>query len=171
MSSKDNKLVPFSFKVTVHRIITTKKEQMKYKLASDDKCPFCLKPDSIKHTSIYCQKSKEFFSKTLGWFKEYHKENVQPSNKQILFNTFEDSSSIANAKFNSTLQNKYLYTCKSITKKRNLDELLRTKLLEQYRIENCGKQYQILVWQLTGFYPPIFFIIIVIVYLFILFFV
>ena len=45
----------------------------------------------IKHTSIYCQESKEFFSKTLGWFNEYHKENVQPSNKQILFNTFEDS--------------------------------------------------------------------------------
>ena len=32
-------------------------------------------------------------------------------------------------------------------------------LFEEYRIENCGKQYQILVWQLTGFYPPIFFII------------
>ena len=25
------------------------------------------------------------------WFNEYHKENVQLSNKQILFNTFDDS--------------------------------------------------------------------------------
>ena len=90
MSSKDNKLRQFSCKV-MHRIITTKKESLKYKLASDDKCPFCLNPDSIKDTSIYYQESKEFFSKTLGWFNEYHKENAQPSNKQILFNTFEDS--------------------------------------------------------------------------------
>ena len=63
-SSKDNKLRQFTFKV-VHRIITTKKELLKYKLASDDKCPFCLNPDSIEHTFLYCQESKEFFSKTL----------------------------------------------------------------------------------------------------------
>ena len=89
-SSKDIKLRQFTFKV-VHRIITTKKELLKYILASDDKCPFCLNPDSIEHTFLYCQESKEFFSKTLRWFNEYHKENVQLSNKQILFNTFDDS--------------------------------------------------------------------------------
>ena len=38
------------------------------------------------------------------------------------------------------LQKKYLYTCRSIVTKRNLDEFLR-KLFEQYRIEICGKQY------------------------------
>ena len=27
-----------------------KKNLLKYKLASDDKCPFCLNPDSIEHT-------------------------------------------------------------------------------------------------------------------------
>ena len=43
-SSPKNKLRQFTFKV-VHRIITTKKELLKYKLASDDKCPFCLNPD------------------------------------------------------------------------------------------------------------------------------
>ena len=37
------------------------------------------------------------------------------------------------------LQNKYLYTCKNIAKKPNLDEFLR-KHFEQYCIENCGKQ-------------------------------
>ena len=78
-SSKDNKLRQFTFKV-VHRIITTKKELLKYKLASDDKCPFCLNPDSIEHTFLYCQESKEFFSKTLRWFNEYHEENVQLAN-------------------------------------------------------------------------------------------
>ena len=89
-SSKDNKLRQFTFKV-VHRIITTKKELQKYKSASDDKCPFFFNPDSIEHTFLYCQESKEFFSKTLNWFNKYHKENVQLSNKQILFNTFDDS--------------------------------------------------------------------------------
>ena len=42
------------------------------------------------------------------------------------------------------LQKKYLYTCKNIVTKPNLDEFLR-KLFEQYRIENCGKQYWICV--------------------------
>ena len=50
-SSKDNKRREFSFKV-MHRIIPTKKELMKYKLASDDKCPLCLNPGSIEHTYI-----------------------------------------------------------------------------------------------------------------------
>ena len=38
-----------SFKV-MYRIITIKKDLLKYKLTSDDKCPFCLNPDSIEHT-------------------------------------------------------------------------------------------------------------------------
>ena len=42
------------------------------------------------------------------------------------------------------LQKKYLYTCKNIVTKPNLEEFLR-KLFEQYRIENCGKQYWICV--------------------------
>ena len=39
------------------------------------------------------------------------------------------------------LQKKYLYTCKNIVTKPNLDEFLRKRLFEQNRIENCGKQY------------------------------
>ena len=81
------------------------------------------------------------------WFNEYHKENAQLSNKQILFNTLDDS--LPMQMLNSTqskhrllvlLQKTYLYTCKNIVTKPNLDEFLR-KLFEQYRIENCGKQY------------------------------
>ena len=69
------------------------------------------------------------------------------TNKQILFNTFYDSLPMQMP--NSTqskllplvlLQNKYLYTCKNIVTKPNLDEFLR-KLFEQYHIENYGKQY------------------------------
>ena len=108
--------------------------------------PLCPNPDSIEHTFLYCQESKEFFSKTLRWFNEYHKENVQLSNKQILFNTFDDSlpmqmpiSTQRKLRLLVLLQKKYLYTCKNIVTKPNLEEFLR-KLFEQYRIENCGKQ-------------------------------
>ena len=140
--TKADKLRQFSFKV-VHRIITTKKELLKYNLASVDKCPFCLNPDSIEHTFLYRQESKEFLSKTLWWFNEYHKENVQ------LSNTFDDSlpmqmpnSTQSKLRLLVLLQKKYLYTCKNIVTKSNLDEFLR-KLFKQYRIEN--------VWQLIGF--------------------
>ena len=60
-SSKDNKLRQFSFKV-MHRIIPTKKELMKYKLASDDKCPLCFNPDSTEHTLIHSQELTDFFT-------------------------------------------------------------------------------------------------------------
>ena len=73
--------------------------------------------------------------------------NVQLSNKQILCNTFEDSfplqmSNSIQSKFLllALLQKKYLYTCKNIATKPNLDEFLH-ELFEQYRIENCGKHY------------------------------
>ena len=38
------------------------------------------------------------------------------------------------------LQKKYLYTCKNIVMKPNLEDFLR-KPFEQYHNENCGKQY------------------------------
>ena len=114
-------------------------------------CPFCLNPDSVEHTFLYCQESKEFFSKTLRWFNEYHQENIQLSNKQMLFNTFDDSlplqmpiSTQSKLRLLVLLQKKYLYTCKNIVTKPNLEEFLST-LFEQYCIENCGKQYWICV--------------------------
>ena len=64
------------------------------------------------------------------------------------------------------LQKKYLYTCKNIVTKPNLDEFLRKRLFEQNRIENCGKQYGICVATDRVFYYyhyfPILFIFIVI---------
>ena len=45
----------------MHRIIPTKKELMKYKLASDDKCPLCFNPDSTEHTLIHSQELTDFF--------------------------------------------------------------------------------------------------------------
>ena len=65
-------------------------------------------------------------------------KNVQLSNKQILFNTFDDSLPMQMP--NSTqsklcllvlLQKKYLYTCKNIVTKPDLDEFL-SKLFELF---------------------------------------
>ena len=99
--------------------------------------------------NTYYQESKEFSFKTLRWVSECHKENVQLSNKQILFKTFDDSlpmhmpnSTQSKLRLLVLPQKKHLHTCKNIVTKPNLDELVRnTKLFEQYRIENCGKQY------------------------------
>ena len=88
-SSKDNKLRQFSFKV-LHRIIPSKKELLK--LTSADLCPLRLNQDSIEHTFIHCRESADFITKTLGWFNDYDKTRIQLSNRQISFNTFEDSS-------------------------------------------------------------------------------
>ena len=72
--------------------------------------------------------SKEFFSKPLRWFNEYHKVNVQLSNKQILFNTLDDSlpmqmpnSTQSRLRLLVLPQKKYLYTCKNVVTKPNLD--------------------------------------------------
>ena len=48
-----------------------------------------------------CPEPKQFFSKPLSVFNEYHKENVQLSTKQILFIFIRRLISIANVKFNS----------------------------------------------------------------------
>ena len=69
----------------MHRIIPTKKELLKYKLASDAKCPLCLNPHSIEHTFIHCQESTDFLTKTLGWFNDFHKTKIKLSNRQIVF--------------------------------------------------------------------------------------
>ena len=79
---------------------------------------------------------------------DYHKKDVQLSNKQNFINTFEDSfplqmsnSVLRRLRLLVLLQKMYfMYTCKNIAKKPNLHELLPTKLFVQYRIENCGKK-------------------------------
>ena len=129
-SSKDNKLRQFTFKV-VHRIITTKKELLKYKLASDDKCPFCLNPDWIEHTFLYCQESKEFFSKTLRWFNEYRKENVQLSYKQIVLNSTQTSS--------VCFTTKEILECVLVIL-RNEKTNKQTKIIKQHKNDNCPSQ-------------------------------
>ena len=132
-STKDNKLWQFNFKV-VHRIITTKKELLKYKLASDDKCSFCLNPDSTEHTFFLLSRVKGIFSKTLRWFNEYHFQTTKFYLTRLV-TPFQ-----CKCQFQLNANFVYWFHCKNIVMKPNLEEFLR-KLFEQYRIENCGKQY------------------------------
>ena len=80
----------------------------------------------------------------MRWFNDFHKTKLQLSNIQILFNSFEGSffSQLSNPhksrlRLLISLQKKYLYTCKKLTKKPDLEEFV-SKLFEQYRVENCG---------------------------------
>ena len=130
-SSPKNKLRQFTFKV-VHRIITTKKELLKYKLASDDKCPFCLNPDWIEHTFLYCQESKEFFSKTLRWFNEYHRENVQLSYKQIVLNSTQTSS--------VCFTTKEILECVLVILRNEKNKQTNKKTIKQHKNDNCPSQ-------------------------------
>jgi len=50
-STRDNKWRQFSFRL-LHRILTTKKELFKYRIASDETCIFCPNSDSIEHAFI-----------------------------------------------------------------------------------------------------------------------
>ena len=73
-----------------------------------------INPDSIEHdlyqerikllsflAFIQLSRAKAILFQPLRWFNEYHKENVQLSNKQILFIFIRRLLSIANVKFNS----------------------------------------------------------------------
>jgi len=112
-----------SFKVP-HRIIPSKKELKKYNLINDDTCSLCPNSDSIEHTFIHCIESTNFLTKTMRWFNDFHNTKLQLSNIQILFNSFEGSffSQLSNPhksrlRLLISLQKKYLYTCKKLTKK------------------------------------------------------
>ena len=87
-STRDNKLRQFSLRL-LHRIFTTKKELVKYRLASDETCIFCPNSDSIEHTFIDCTVTS-FYSEALLWFNRVSNTDVGLSNKQITFNDIPD---------------------------------------------------------------------------------
>ena len=142
-SSRDNKLRQFSFKV-LHRIIPTRKELKKYKLVTDDICSLCPNPDSIEHTFLHCTESVNFYTKTLSWFNSYYNTRIHLPHEHIVLNTFKDvfPPTLSNPLKHRLgllilFQTKYLYTCKNLSKRPDLEEFL-SKLHQQYRIENCG---------------------------------
>ena len=69
--SIDNKLKQFSFKL-LHRILVTKKELKRFKIALNDRCFFCKRPDSLEYTFLECSAANKFFCECLLWFNNEH---------------------------------------------------------------------------------------------------
>ena len=67
ISTRDNKLRQFSFRL-LHRIIVTKKELFKFRVTDDATCIFCPNSDTIEHTFLDCPEIKTFYSEALVWF-------------------------------------------------------------------------------------------------------
>ena len=70
----------------LHRILTTKKELVKFRLPSDETCNFCPNPDSIEHAFIDSAVTTSFYSEALLWFNHLNNTDIGLSNKQIAFN-------------------------------------------------------------------------------------
>ena len=124
--------------------IPTRKELKKYKLVTDDICSLCPNPDSIEHTFLHCTESVNFYTKTLSWLNSYYNTRIHLPHEHIVFNTFKDvfPPTLSNPLKHRLgllilFQTKYLYTCKNLSKRPDLEEFL-SKLHQQYRIENCG---------------------------------
>ena len=55
---KENKLREFHFKF-IHRVVVTKKELFRFNIKPDSNCVYCGESDSIDHTFIECQVTKD----------------------------------------------------------------------------------------------------------------
>jgi len=64
---KDSKLKEFQYKL-LHRIVVKKKELFRYGINSDSDCLYCGEPDSINHTFIDCEFTKNFAQQVVDWF-------------------------------------------------------------------------------------------------------
>ena len=81
-STRDNKFIQFSFKL-LHRILVTKTELFKFRLADDKTCFFCPNPHSIEHTFLDCIVTQSFlYSEALIWFNRANNTDISLSNKQ-----------------------------------------------------------------------------------------
>ena len=80
------KLRQFAFKL-LHRILVTKKELKRFRLALDDNCVECNQPDSLEHSFLECNSSLRLYQETVQWFNVWHNTSFKPSEQQILLNT------------------------------------------------------------------------------------
>ena len=93
---------------------------------------------------LHCTESVNFYTKTLSWLNSYYNTRIHLPHEHIVFNTFKDvfPPTLSNPLKHRLgllilFQTKYLYTCKNLSKRPDLEEFL-SKLHQQYRIENCG---------------------------------
>ena len=112
-STRDKKLTQFSFKF-LHRILVTKKELFKFRLADDETCFFCSNQDSIEHTFLECFLTKSFYSEALTWFNHVNTTDVCLSNKQIALNDIPGLQQLTDCPRRRRYFTKTIYLCVQI---------------------------------------------------------
>ena len=136
--STNNKLRQFSFKM-LHRILVTKKELKRFKIADNEECFFCNSADSLEHAFLECPAGQKLFQEALTWFNNKHKVNFTPSKQQYLFKDYDPPPS-TNSKLMRKFQiltvqtQKYYYSCKMLEKPPNILEL-KSALILQWKVE------------------------------------
>ena len=140
-ATRDNKLRQFAFKF-LHRILVTKKELFKFRLADDETCFFCSNQDSIEHTFLECFVTKSFYSEALTWFNHVNNTDVCLSNKQIALNVIPGLQQLTDYPRRRLhlvviLLKQYIYACKYLEKKPTIKEF-QSKVLLQWQIEKCA---------------------------------
>ena len=132
-ATKDNKLRQFSFRI-LHRILMTKKELFKFRLVEDQVCTLCLKPDSIEHTFLDCTVTTAFYLKAISWYNHENDTDITLSNMQITFNDISRLAHLTDYPRRRLhlfiiILKQYIYTCKSLDKKPNMQEFQRKAIL------------------------------------------
>ena len=140
-STRDNKLRPFSFKL-LHRILVTKKELFKFRLADDKTCFFCPSEGSIEHTFLDCLVAQSFYSEALIWFNHVNNTDISLSNKQIALNDISGLQQLTDYPKRRLhlfviLLKQYINACKYFEKKPTINEF-QSKVLLQWQIEKCA---------------------------------
>ena len=140
-STRDNKLRQFSFKL-LHRILVTKKELFKFRLADDKTCFFCPNQDSIEHTFLDCIVTQSFYSEALIWFNHVNDTDISLSYKQITLNDIPGLQQLTDYPRRRLhlfviLLKQYIYACKYSEKKPTIKEF-QSKVLLQWQIEKCA---------------------------------
>ena len=140
-STKDNKLRQFSFRL-LHKIIITKKELFKFKLAEDETCTLCSLPDSIEHAFLDCAVTTAFYSKAISWFNHKNNTDITLSSKQITFNDIPRLTRLTDYPRRRLhlfviILKQYIYTCKCLQKKPNMQEFQR-KVELRWQMDKCA---------------------------------
>ena len=100
----------------------TKKELKRFKIAPNDECFFCKRPDSLEHAFLECSAANNFFCECLLWFNnEHHTDFILPSQQLLLkdYNLPPETNPILSRKFDIFVvsSQKYFYSCKMIQKR------------------------------------------------------
>jgi len=133
---KESKLKEFQFKPS-HRIVITKRELFRYRIKTDDECPYSGDHDSIDHTFKDCEFVKRFVKKFIDWFNVINNSNLIPTIEEKLLGIMSDPYDKALLeKFNYTtlFMRYYIHTCKMHNKATHVSTVV-DKVLCKYRIQ------------------------------------